>query len=60
MNSLTTKAIELCRAGYSPSDATVLATMGRPVTPAAINRIESIVAADFARLQRKAAKEVRS
>lgn len=53
MNAITTDALERCRAGFSPSEATVLATMGRNVTADAIRRIEAIVNADFIRRERE-------
>ncbi|HKY50817.1 MAG TPA: hypothetical protein VJP45_06135 [Candidatus Limnocylindria bacterium] len=56
MNAITKDAIERCRAGFSPSDATALAVMGKPVTPEAIRRIETIVTADLARCERERAE----
>jgi hypothetical protein len=59
VNAITTDAIERCRAGFSPSDATVLATMGQRITPQAIARIETLVTADYIRREREdAAKAV--
>lgn len=55
MNAITTDALERCRAGFSPSDATVLATMGRTITATAIRRVELIVEADLRRREREAA-----
>jgi hypothetical protein len=55
MSAITSRALDLCRAGMSPSDATAMAVMGRSIAPAAIQRVEAIVAADLRRRQREAA-----
>jgi hypothetical protein len=56
MSELTAAAIELCRIGFSASEATAFVVQGRNISPAAINRIESVVAADLAKCRRESAK----
>jgi hypothetical protein len=56
VNAITTRALEHCRAGMSPSEATVIAIMGRSISPTAIARVELIVSADLRRRQREAAE----
>lgn len=46
-NALSTAAIEACRAGMSPADATAHACSGHSVSPAARERIEGLCAADL-------------
>jgi hypothetical protein len=50
VNAITTRALEHVAAGMSPSDAAVLATMGRSISPAAIRRVELIASAYLRRL----------
>lgn len=52
LHCVTARAIDLVRIGFSVSDATALAVMGKRLTHQAVRRVESVVAA--------ATKEVRS
>ncbi len=54
-HDVTERAIGLALVGYSASDATVLATMGKAFTPDAIARVESLVVAVLARKLRRSA-----
>jgi hypothetical protein len=58
MSELTTRAMELCLAGLSPTDATAMAIMqaGRSVSPGAVARIELVVSAYRNRLARQSAE----
>jgi hypothetical protein len=58
MSDLTTRAMELCLSGLSPSDATAMAIMqsGRSVSPSAASRIELVVGAYRTRLARQSAE----
>jgi hypothetical protein len=51
-NALATAALDACRSGLSPADATELACFGHSLSPAARDRIEAIVAADLAARER--------
>ncbi len=44
LHCITERAIDLVRIGFSVSDATALAVMGKRMTAAAIARVESVVA----------------
>lgn len=52
---ITQRAIELALIGFSASDATALAVMGRHLTATAVQRVEAIVSAVLARRLRRAA-----
>lgn len=54
-NALSTAALEACRAGLSPADATDLAVAGHSISPAARARIEAICTADLAARERSRA-----
>lgn len=55
LHCVTTRAIDLARIGFSASDATALAVMGKRMSPEAIGRVESIVSAVLARKSKGAA-----
>lgn len=54
MNAITAKALDACRAGMSPSEATAFAVMGERIAPAAVTRIEVVVTGDLVRRERGA------
>jgi hypothetical protein len=55
LHDVTERAISLALIGFSASDATALAVMGKRMTCGAIARVESIVSAVLARKLRGAA-----
>lgn len=56
-NALATAAIDHCRAGLSPADATALACNGHAVSAAARERIEGLCSADLeGRIRARAAR----
>ncbi len=54
-HDITERAIGLALIGFSASDATCLAVMGRSMTADAVARVEMIVSAVLARKLRRAA-----
>ena len=55
LNDVTARAIDLALIGFSASDATALAVMGKRMTADAVARVEAIVSAVLARRLRGAA-----
>jgi len=55
LHDVTERAIGLALIGFSASDATALAVMGKRMTADAVARVESVVAAVLARKLRGAA-----